>query len=83
MESQLALKLVHKLYDETGKKAFVKKLVTDDDATTRALLSHTNKKGKLRTDVPAITFLADPSHRVKVMVKSIFANVSTKKESRA
>jgi hypothetical protein len=81
MESQLALKMTHRLFDKTMGKAHASQMVTDDDATTRSLLSHTHKKGKLRQDVPSITFLADPGHRCKVMLKAIFANVSETKTS--
>ena len=81
MESQLALKMSHNLFEKALGKAHVSKMVTDDDATTRSLLSHKHKKGKLCNDVPAITFLADPGYRCKVMVKSIFGNVSETKSS--
>ena len=75
----MALKLAHELFDKTGGKAHVSQMITDDDATTRSLLSHNHKKGKLRRDVPAITFLADPGHRLKVMLKPIFGKVTNAK----
>ena len=79
MESALALSMVQDTYRETYQKAFIAEMVTDDDSTMRAVLSHHDKKGKLSNDVPAPRFLADPGHRVKVMVKGIFAKVSKTK----
>ena len=47
---------------------------SDDDSTMRAHLKHigTHANAKLPLDIPQPTFLCDPSHRVKVMVKDIF-----------
>ena len=53
-------------------------IVSDDDSTMRSVLKHPSK-GKLHTDIPEPSFLADPSHRVKVVAKHIFSIV---KESR-
>jgi hypothetical protein len=71
--------MVDDTYRETYQKAFIAEMVTDDDSTMRAVLSHHDKKGKLAHDVPPPKFLADPGHRVKVMVKAIFAKVSKTK----
>jgi hypothetical protein len=79
MESSLALKLIEQLHDETNQKAFVNELVTDDDATTRTILTHKHKKCRLPMNIPQPVFLADPCHRVKAMVKPIFARVSKTK----
>ena len=72
MESTLALRIVEGLHKSTKKKAYVQKLVTDDDSTMRSNLCHNDKKAKLNVSVPEPAFLADPGHRVKVMVKGIF-----------
>ena len=42
MEIQLALKIPHNLYEKALAKIHVSKMETDDDATTRSLLSHTH-----------------------------------------
>ena len=64
----------------TNGAANVGKLVTDDDSTMRANIKHkiNSNKGKLDVDEPEPMFLVDPDHRVKVMVKKLFARVSNK-----
>ena len=62
----------------------------DNDSTMRAVLKHPligvrvqflkTSKGKLDEEIPEPSFLADPSHRVKVVYKHIFSIVN---ESRA
>ena len=49
-------------------------IVSDDDSTMRATLRHigTHKNGKLPLHISEPTFLCDPSHRIKVMVKDVF-----------
>ena len=48
-------------------------IVSDDDSTMQAHLTHIGSdKGNLPLDVPEPTFLCDPSHWIKVMVKDIF-----------
>ena len=70
MEATAALKLILSLHSHAISVEF---LVSDDDSTMRAHLRHIGMdKGKLPLDVPAPTFLCDPSHRIKVMVKDIF-----------
>ena len=61
-------------------------IVRDDDSKMRAVLNHPSKgargqvlkssKGKLHTDIPEPSFLADPSHCVKVVAKHIFSIVN-------
>ena len=61
-------------------------IVSDDDSTMRAVLKHPSKgargqvlkssKGKLHEDIHEPYFLADPSHRVKVVAKHIFSIVN-------
>ena len=71
MEASAALQLLVALHDRGISIEFI---VSDDDSTMRATLQHigTHKNGKLRLDVLVPTFLCDPSHRIKVMVKDIF-----------
>ena len=75
MESALALSMVDDVF-KNG-KAFINEIVTDDDTTMRAVVSHNKKKGRLSSDIPPPKFFADPGHRVKVMVKPIFVMVTT------
>ena len=80
MESKVALHMVTELCLLSKNKVFVREIVTDDDTIMRANLKHT-KKGKLHDKVPDPRFLAGPSYRVKVMVKSIFAKATKTKDS--
>ena len=60
-------------------------IVSDDDSTMRAMLKHPFRcaqgqviklsKVKLHEDISEPSFLADPSHRVKVVAKHIFSIV--------
>ena len=54
-------------------------MVTDDDSTLRRHCGSIENGGKLLEGVPEPTFLADLVHRVKVMVKPIFAMITTTK----
>ena len=57
-------------------------IVSDSDSTMRAVLKHPSigvrgqvlktSKGKLDVQIPEPSFLADPSHRIKVVAKHIF-----------
>ena len=58
----------------------VKEIVTDDDVTMRANLNNKRNKEKLEDGIPETEFLADPGHRVKVMVKSIFTKATKMKD---
>ena len=65
-------------------------IVSDNDSTMRAVIKHhligvpgqvmKTSNGKLDEEIPDPSFLADPSHRVKVVSKHIFSIVN---ESRA
>ena len=61
-------------------------IVGDDDSTMIAVLKHLSigsrgqvmrsSKGKLDEEMPVISFLADPSHHVKVVAKHSFSIVN-------
>ena len=59
----------------TPRRKKLKSIVSDDDSTMRALLKHpkNHKRGKLNPEIPEPSWLADPSHRTKVVAKYIFA----------
>ena len=80
MEASAILKMVE---DDFLNRFFVIDIiVSDDDSTMQAVLKHPSKgargqvlkksNGKLHEDIPEPSFLADPSHRVKVVYKNIF-----------
>ena len=67
-------------------------IVSDDDSTMQAELKHPYKgargqvlkssKGKLHTYIPDPSFLADTSHRVKIVAKHIFSIVKKSRDLR-
>ena len=74
MEAELALDLVTEMHTVSQGRVFIHTIVSDDDSTMRSLLKHKkiNSKGKLPEAIPEPIFMADPSHRVKVMAKPFF-----------
>ena len=88
MEASAILKMVE---DALYNRFFiVDVIVSDDDSTIRSGLKHPSigvrgqvlkkSKGKLDEEIPEPSFLAYPSHRMKVVAKRIFSIVN---ESRA
>ena len=75
MESDAALHLYKRLLQDNDKKVVLKAIVADDDSSMRALLRHphNNPKGKLPLEMPEPEWLADPSHRTKVVAKAFYA----------
>ena len=82
MEAKLALQLTVEMYETSNEKIKRQKLVSDDDSTMRSLLQHSSnhEKGQLPDKVPQPVFLADPSHRIKVMSKPFFKMVTNTKD---
>ena len=77
MESALALILVIAIYEEFNGLVFIENIVTDDDSTMRSHIKNIkNGGGKLPDYIPQPIFLADPSHRIKVMCAQIFVMIS-------
>ena len=81
MESILCHDLLTHLHDSTCGKINIGQLVTDDDSTLRQHCSSVENGGKLRTEINQPTFLADPSHRCKVMLKKIFGLVTATRKA--
>ena len=79
MEATLARTMVEEVSLLSKGKVAIGTMVTDDDSTLRRHCSSTENGGKLLAGVPEPIFLADPGHRVKVMVKPIFTMVTTTK----
>ena len=76
-----ALSLLNKLDQSTNSKLYVEAFVTYDDTSIRSLLSHDlspqdTGKGKLPLHIPEPKWLADPSHRTRVVARAIFALVT-------
>ena len=82
VECALALNMAVDVNNFTNKKAFIGEMITDDDTTIRANIKHTYQKAKLPIDVPAPRFLSDPNHRIKVMIKPIFARATKTRDNK-
>ena len=84
MEAIVALYLTTDVHTNSKGKVYIEALVSDDDFTMRMLLKHKDNhpKGKLSCMIPQPTFLADPSHRIKVMAKPFFLMVTKTKDPR-
>ena len=80
MEANLALILLEEVFNETAGKIYVAEMVTDDDSTIRSHCKNINMGGKLPDCIPQPLFLADPSHRIKVMAAPVFKLVSSSKD---
>ena len=80
MEGDLYLELLQLINRDIEQKVFVSHLVSDDDTTLRANCAKTKNGGKLTNEIEQPHFLADPSHRIKVMTKPIFAMVTNNKD---
>ena len=77
MEAKLALDLLKEIYVVMNEKVRVGEIVTDDDSTLRAYCRNVCNGGKLPDNIPQPVFLADPGHRVKVMVAPVFKLVKS------
>lgn len=75
MEPDAVLSLYDNMFYDSLKKIALRSIVSDDDSTMKALLKHpsNHKRGKLNPEIPEPSWLADPSHRTKVVAKYIFA----------
>ena len=72
MEAGVALELCIALHDSSSFNIYIESVCSDDDSTMRAHLQHEKHGGKLPDRIPTPTFLADPSHRIKVMASPFF-----------
>ena len=83
MEADAALTLYKGIYHKYDKKIHLKAVVADDDSSIRALLKHrcNNPKGRLPEEMNEPDWLADPSHRTKVVAKPIYQLAALSKKS--
>ena len=87
MEPSALLKMVEDAFYNNF--CIIDVIVSDNDSTMQYVLNHTSigvrgqvlkiSQRKLDEEIPEPSFIADPSHRVKVVAKHIFSIV---KESR-
>ena len=71
MEVEVAVELCVSLHDDYGYSIFVENIFSNDNSIMRAHLQY-DGKGKLPTHIPIPTFLADPSHHIKIISSPIF-----------
>ena len=80
MEAGVALEMVTNFSNESGGRLFIEYLVSDDDSSLRSHLRHAENGGKLAANVPELSFLADPSHRIKTMCSPIYKMITDTKD---
>ena len=90
MEASAILKMVEDAF--YNRFFIVDVIVSDDDRKMRAVLKHPligvrgqvlkTSKGKLDEEIPEPSFIAYPSHRVKVVAKHIFSIVNESRDQR-
>ena len=90
MEAAAILKMVEDAY--YNRFFIIDVVVSGEDSTMRAVLKHQiigvrgqvlkTSKGKLDVQIPEPSFLADPSHRIKVVAKHILYVVNDSKAQR-
>ena len=90
MEASAILKMVEDAYYNRFFIMYV--IVSDNDSTMRAVLNHPSigvqgqviktSKGKLDVQIPEPSFLAYPSHHIKVVAKHIFYIINDIKAQR-
>ena len=85
MEVDAALHLYKELYQSSNQNLYLKTIVADDNSSMRSLLKHRSihPKGILPEDIQVLDWLADPSHRTKVVAKSIYLLASLSKNVRS
>ena len=80
MESRLAVDLITRTHRDSKGNVIIGTIVSDDDTTLRSNCCNKSKGGLVDDIIPEPTFLADPSHRIKCMVKPIFRLVKKTKD---
>ena len=73
MEATVALEMVIEMYYEHQGRIFVTKIISDDDSTMRAKVSHkaSNVHGKLSPHISDPKYKVDPGHRIKSTSKQV------------
>ena len=75
MEADAALAAYEDLHRMSNGTVTIGHIIADDDSSMRSLLKHPtmhHRKGALPEDLPEPEWLADPTHRTKVMAKPFF-----------
>ena len=80
MESKLAVRMIHDTWNKSGKKVTIGTIVADDDSTLKANTKNKNNGGLVSDEIEIPNFLADPSHRIKCIIRSVYKLVKKNKD---
>ena len=76
MEADAALAVYKELFESSNKTTAIGHIIADDDSSMRSMLRHPtmhHRKGALPPELPEPQWLADPTHRRKIIAKPFFA----------
>ena len=84
MEADAALSLGMKIDTKSGSKIYIEAFITDDGSSLKAILFHDLTKnktgtGKLPLHIPEPIWLADPSRRIRVVARKMFAFITSRR----
>ena len=80
MEATLAKNLLLEVHESTNGRVNVGQIITDDDSTMMKHCKSVDNGGSLKIGIKEPKFLADPGHRIKVMIRSIYSKVTNTKK---
>jgi hypothetical protein len=80
MESKLAVKMIHDTWNKSAKKVTIGTIIADDDSTLKANTKNKKNGGLVNDEVETPNFLADPSHRIKCIIRSVYKLVKKNKD---
>ena len=78
MEAVGAHKIIESIYLQSKGALYCKEIIADDDSTMKAHCSHAKGLDKI---IPEPKFLADPSHRCKVVAKPMYKLANAPKKT--
>jgi hypothetical protein len=80
MESDAAVAMCTHVHNKFQGKVYISNFISDDDASTRKLLTNSPGNPLLPQDFATPTFLADLNHRIKCLAKPVFGLASLSKK---
>lgn len=79
MEAALVLDLIAEIFDAFDGHLFIDGIIINDNSTMRFHCKNLSNGGKLSENIPQPSFLADPQHRVKVIMKLFLPSLQLQK----
>jgi hypothetical protein len=80
MESDAVVAMCVAIHKQFDGKVYISNFISDDDASTRKLLTNSDGNPHLPSDFTTPTFLADLKHRIKCLAKPVFGLASLSKK---